>query len=168
MSYPPQIERLRSVLKSLPGIVEVEATHTPLQDINVSDMSLVELGDLPHAAIRRTSGGLPAEALGQIFISFSPTVESWRTLEFVSWQVRDWSRGGRNVQIRTRGLPPVIGDQVQLGSSLRAIIEFFVGGLDTDPERLLRDMDEFAADLGHSVRLYRLDWHGESVTRKAN
>src|SRR5262249_32296511 len=145
MSYPPQIERLRSALKALPGVIEVEADHTPLQDIRVQDIALVDFGDLPHAAIRRTSGGLPAEALGQIFITFSPSVESWRTLEFVSWQVRDWSRGGRNIQIRTRGLPPMVGEQIQLGSSLRAIIEFFVAGLDTDPERLLREMDEFGA-----------------------
>jgi hypothetical protein len=166
MSYPPQIERLRSALKALPGVIEVEANHTPLQDISVQDISLVEFGDLPHAAIRRTSGGLPAEALGQIFITFSPSVESWRTLEFVSWQARDWSRGGRNIQIRTRGLPPMVGDQIQLGSSLRAIIEFFVTGLDTDPERLLREMDEFGADLEDSLRLYCLDWHDGSVKKK--
>jgi len=166
MSYPPQIERLRSVLRALPGVIEVEADHMPLQDIKVQDMSLVPLADLPHATIRRTSGGLPAEALGQIFITFSPTVESWRTLEFVSWQVRDWSRSGRNIQIRTRGLPPMVGEQIQLGSSLRAIIEFFVAGLDADPERLLREMDEFGADLGDSVLLYSLDWHEGAVKKK--
>lgn len=165
MSYPPQIERLCSVLKALPGVIEVEADRTALQDIKVEDMSLVDFGDLPHAAIRRTSGGLPAEALGQVFITFSPSVESWRTLEFMSWQVRDWSRGGRNIQIRTRGLPPTVGERIQLGSSLRAIIEFFVAGLDLDPERLLREMDEFRANVEDSVRLYRFDWHGGSVKK---
>ena len=168
MNYPPQIERLRSVLKTLPGVIEVEANHTPLQDIKVEDMSLAACGDLPHAAIRRTNGGLPAEALGQVFITLAPAVESWRTLEFVSWQVRDWSRGGRTVQIRTRGLPPMVGEQIQLGSSLQIIIDFFIAGLDTDPERLLRQMDEFATDLDRSVQLYRLEWHGGSVKRKGN
>jgi hypothetical protein len=166
MSYPPQIERLRSVLKAMPGVVEVEADHTPLQDINVQELSLVPFGDLPHAAIRRTNGGLPAEALGQVFITFSPTVESWRTLEFVSWQVRDWSRAGRCIQIRTRGLPPVIGEQIQLGSSLRVIIEFFVSGLATDPERMLRELDEFAKDLESSLRIYGLDWRGGAIERR--
>jgi len=118
MSYPPQIESLCSVLQELPGIIKVDASHTPLHDIKVKDMSLVPYGDLPHAAIRRTDGGLAAEALGQLFITFSPTIESWRTLEFLSWQVRDWSRSGLNVQIRTRGLPPMVGETIQLGSSL--------------------------------------------------
>jgi hypothetical protein len=141
MEYPPQIERLRSVLKAMPGIVEVEADHTPLQDIHVEELSLVPLGDLPHAAIRRTNGGLPAEALGQVFVTLESTIESWRTLEFLSWQVRDWSRAGRGVQIRTRGLPPVIGDRIQLGTSLRVIIEFFVSGLDSEPEGMLREIE---------------------------
>ncbi len=166
MEYPPQIERLRSVLKTMPGVVEVEAHQTPLQDINVQELSLVPLGDLPHAAIRRTKGGLPAEALGQVFVTLDPTVESWRTLEFLSWQVRDWSRAGRCVQIRTRGLPPVIGERVQLGTSLRVIIEFFVSGLDTDPERMLREIDEFAADLQSSLRLYGLDWRDGQIQKK--
>ena len=152
----------------MPGVAEVEADHTPLQDIKVAHLSLVALGDLPHAAIRRTNGGRPAEALGQVFITLSPTLESWRTLEFVSWQVRDWSRAGRCIQIRTRALPPTVGGQIQLGSSLRVIIEFFVSGLDTDPERLLRELEEFAKDLESSLRMYGLDWRGEAIVRKAD
>ncbi len=167
MAYPPQIERLRSVLKAMPGVTEVEADHTPLQDIRVADLSLVALGDLPHAAIRRTSGGRPGEALGQVFITLSPTLESWRTLEFISWQVRDWSRAGRCIQIRTRALPPAVGEQIQLGSSLRVIVEFFVSGLDTDPERLLRELEEFAKDLKSSLRLYSLNWRGGAIERRA-
>lgn len=165
MEYPPQIEHLRSVLKSMPGIADVDATHTPLEDINVEQLSLVPLGDLPHAAIRRTNGGLAAEALGQISITFSPTVESWRTLEFLSWQVRDWSRSGHCIQIRTRGLPPMIGEQIQLGTSLRVIIEFFVSGLDSDPHRLLKEIDQFATDLERSLHLYSLDWRGSTIKK---
>jgi hypothetical protein len=166
MNYPPQIERLRSVLKTMPGVVEIEADHTPLQDIKLSDLGLVPLGDLPHAAIQRTKGGLPAEALGQVFVTLDPSIESWRTLEFLSWQVRDWSRAGRCVQLRTRGLPPVINERIQLGTSLRVIIEFFVSRLDTDPERLLREIDEFASDLQGAFQLYGLDWRGGTIQRK--
>lgn len=126
----------------------------------------MDLGDLPHAVIRRSKGGLPAEALGQIFVTLDPTVASWRTLEFISWQVRDWSRSGRTVQIRSRGLPPVIGERIQLGTSLRIIIEFFVVGLDTDPERLLREIEEFATDLQGSQRMYCLDWSNGTIQRK--
>jgi hypothetical protein len=166
MEYPPQIERLRSVLQTMPGVAEVEADHTPLEHINVQQLSLVPLGDLPHAVIRRTKGGLPAEALGQIFITLHPTTESWRTLEFLSWQVRDWSRAGHGVQIRSRGLPPVIGEQIQLGTSLRIIIEFFISGLDTDPERMLRVIEDFATALQSSLGHYCLDWHGGTIQRK--
>ncbi len=150
----------------MPGVAEVEADHTPLQDIDVGQLSLVTFGDLPHAAIQRTKGGLHGEALGQLFITLSPTLESWRTLEFLSWQVRDWSRAGRCVQIRTRGLPPALGEQIQLGSSLRVIIEFFVSGLDSDPERMLRELEEFARDLEVSLRLYGLEWRGGKIERK--
>ncbi len=68
-------------------------------------------------------------------IRLSPCAQSWRTLEFLSWQVGDGSRAGRNIQIRTRGLPPVIDHTVQLGSSRRVIIEFFVDGLAQEPTR---------------------------------
>jgi hypothetical protein len=46
------------------------------------------------------------------------------------------------------------------------IIDFFVAGLDVDPGRLLREIEQFATDLGRSIRLYDLDWHGGSVKRK--
>jgi hypothetical protein len=167
MPYLSQIERLISALKTLPGIEEVEADHTPLENLDVSTLSLVTLGDLPHAAIRRTNGGLRGEALGQVFIRLSPTLESWRTLEFLSWQVRDWSRGGRGVQIRTRALPPAIGEKVQLGSTLGVIIEFFVSGLDNDPEALLKTIDEFGQALDHSLRLYGLEWNDGNIRKKA-
>jgi hypothetical protein len=170
LDYPPQIERLRTVLKRMPGVQEVEADHTPLQDIKADNLSLVPFGDFPHAAIRRTNGGLPGEALGQIFVTLLPTVESWRTLEFMSWQVRDCSRGKRCVQIRTRGLPPVVGEQIQLGTSLRVIIDFFVSGLDVDPHRLLKEIEEFAETLELSIRLYcsqwGLQWTGGDIKRK--
>jgi hypothetical protein len=167
MKYPPEIEKLRYLLKSMPGVMEVEAAHTPLQDFDVDKLSQVPLGDLPHAAIRRSSGGLQGEALGQVFITLSPTLESWRTLEFLSWQVRDWSRAGHCIQIRTRGLPPALGERIQLGLSLRVIIEFFVVGLDIEPERMLRQIDEFARVLESSILLYGLEWRDGTVKKKS-
>lgn len=167
MAYPPQIERLNRVLKTLPGVEEVDADHTPLEDFDVALLSLVDFGDLPHAAIRRTNGGLPGEALRQVFVRLSPTLESWRTLEFISWQVRDWSRAGRNVQIRTRALPPVAGERIQLGSTLGVILDSFVTGMDADPEGLLRQIGDFADVLEFSLRLYGLDWRGSEVRKTA-
>jgi hypothetical protein len=162
-----QIERLNRVLRTLPGVEEFDADHTPLEDFDLALLSLVDFGDLPHAAIRRTNGGLPGEALGQVFVRLSPTLDSWRTLEFISWQVRDWSRAGRNIQMRPRALPPVAGERIQLGSTLSVIIDFFVTGLDSDPESLLREIEDFAEALEFSLRLYGLYWRGSEVRKTA-
>jgi hypothetical protein len=168
MEYPTEIEQLRTLLKSMPGVVNVDASHTPLEDVDNAQLSLLPFGDLPHAAIQRTNGGLPTEALGQIFITLAPCSASWMTLEFISWQVRDWSRAGRGVQIRTRGLPPAIGTQLQLGSSLQVIIDFFVSGMDLEPGRLLGEIQEFAMDLTESLELYSLDWQDGTVKKRVN
>jgi hypothetical protein len=168
MSYPPQIEKLRAVLLALPGVVEVEAQHVPLADFDVSHLGLVSFGDLPHAAIRRSNGGLPGEALGQVMLRLSPSLESWRTLEFLSWQVRDWSRAGRNVQIRTRGLPPVIDNRLQLGSSLLVIIDLFVGGLDEDPMRLLTTLEEFGDAVRFELAMHGLEWRDDTIHYRAS
>lgn len=167
MEYPSEIEKLRSVVMSMPGVVEVEAGHTPLEDFDVEHLSMVPFGDLPHAAIRRTNGGLPAEALAQIFIDLERATASWLTLEFLSWKVRDSSRAGKCVQIRTRGLPPEIGGQIQLGTSLQVIIDFFVSGLDSDPRRLLQEIEEFAHSLQSSLEIYALDWSEGAIRKKA-
>jgi hypothetical protein len=167
MEYPSEIESLRAVLLSLPGVTQVEAQHTPLEELQITDLTLPPLGDLPHAALRRSGGGLPGEALGQIFVRFTPSAESWLTLEFLSWQVRDWSRSGKNVQIRTRGLPPVLG-RIQLGSTLGVIIEFFVDGLEKDPMALLKLLEDFGRDTKSSFELYGLKWTGGVVRENRN
>jgi hypothetical protein len=166
MSLPPAIEALTNVLLALPGVESVEAKHTPLEELDVADLGFVPFGDLPHAAILRTKGGLRGEALGQVFVEFRPELESWRTLEFLSWQVRDSSRAGKRIQIRSRGLPPFIGGEIQLGTTLVFIIEFFVDGMDVDPQRLLKEIAEFAGDIQSSLKIYRLSWVGGVVLKE--
>jgi hypothetical protein len=165
MPLPPSIEALTNTLLSLPGVERVEADHTPLEELNVEDLGLVPYGDLPHAALLRTKGGMPGEALGQFFIELRPELPSWHTLEFLSWQVRDCSRAGNRIQIRSRGLPPVIDGRIQLGTSLAFILEFFVDGLDEDPERLLNAIADFASGLQSSLRLYDLSWTDGTVRK---
>lgn len=166
MSLPPAIEALTRELLALPGVENVEARHTPLEEFDIAHVGLVPFGDLPHAALLRTKGGLPGEALGQFLIELRPVLESWRSLEFLSWQVRDWSRAGRRIQIRSRGLPPVIDNRIQLGTSLVFILEFFVDGMERDAQRLLHEIAEFANDLRASRSLHRLSWSGGEVVRK--
>src|ERR1700722_17784256 len=160
MPQPVAIEALTNILLTLPGVERVEADHTPLEELDVNDLSLVPYGDLPHAALLRTKGGLRGEALGQFFVALRPELESWRTLEFLSWQVRDSSRAGTRIQIRSRGLPPFINGRIQLGTTLVFIIEFFVDGLDADPERLLKVIADFAHAIQTSLDSYGLTWTG--------
>ena len=166
MSLPPEVEALTTVLLAMPGVESARADHTPLEEFDIAHIGLVPFGDLPHAALLRTSGGLPGEALGQVFFTLRPEVASWRTLEFLSWQVRDWSRAGRRVQVRSRGLPPFIDGRIQLGTSLVFILEFFVDGIERDPRRLLKEMSEFARDIQDSLSRYRLRWSDGDVRRE--
>jgi hypothetical protein len=66
----PLAEQLRICVKSM-SVMEVDASHTPLQDLEVPHLPLPPFGYLPHAALQRTNGGLPAVALGQ-YLSLSP------------------------------------------------------------------------------------------------
>lgn len=166
MSLPPEVESLTNVLMAMPGVESVEADHTPLEQFDVAQIGLVPFGDLPHAALLRTKGGLPGEALGQIFFRLRPELPSWHTLEFLSWQVRDWSRTGERVQIRSRGLPPYIDRRIQLGTSLVFVLEFFVDGMDRDSRRLLQQIGAFAKSLQDSIALYGLSWSDGIVVRK--
>jgi hypothetical protein len=160
---PPEIQALIALLLSLPGIEDAEAKHTPLEEFDTAQLSLVSFGDLPHAVLLRTNGGLRGEALGQIFFDLKPELKSWRTLEFLSWQVRDCSRTGKRIQIRSRGLPPYIGDRIQLGTTLRFILEFFVDGLDDNPQRLLSEIADFTKSLQTSLSAYQLNWEHDEV-----
>ena len=161
---PPQIAKLVHVLEGLPGVVEVDCGAIPLEELDPDHLSLVPFGDLPHASLLRTSGGLPGEALGQFFIRFDRSDSAWTSIEFLSWQVRDCSRSGKRYQMRSLGLPPVIGNELQLGQSLRFVIELFKDGLDIDPESLLSAVDEFAEDIRSSLEIYSLEWCDDGIT----
>lgn len=167
MSLPPAVEALTNTLLSLPGVAQVEPDCTPLAELNEEHLSLVSYGDLPHAALLRTKGGVPAEALGQFFIVLRREEASWYTLEFLSWQVRDCSRGGQRIQFRSRGLPPFIDGRIQLGTTLAFILEFFADGMDMDDNRLLDSIAAFAKSLQESLEEYGLNWD-EGAVRKAD
>lgn len=165
MPLPAAIEALTNVLLSLPGVKRVKAVHTPLEELDVNHLGLVPYGGLPHAALLRTKGGLRGEALGQFFVELRPEPQSWHTLEFLSWQVRDSARAGRRIQIRSRGLPPFIDGRIQLGTTLVFIIELFVDGLDVDAERLLNEIADLAHAIQTSLDIYGLSWASGTVLK---
>jgi hypothetical protein len=153
-SEPEQIAALRSALVRLPGVREVGVRFVSLVGLDVDDLRFAPLGDLPAAALRRTSGGLPGESLVQVEIRLEPAQESWNTLEFLGWWVRDAARSGDSSQIRVRGLPPQVGDRIQVGTTLAFLIEWFVVHREGDLASLLSRVAAEAKNLSQAIDLY--------------
>ena len=73
----------------------------------------------------------------------------------MSWWVRDQSRGGENMQIRSIGLPPAVGGKSQLGRTLRFRVDWFYVPKSESTAELLKDIREMASDISKSLSLYR-------------
>jgi hypothetical protein len=151
---PAEVQELRRALLGLPGVVEVGIQPTSLVGLDVSLLSMSEMADLPSGTLRRTGGGRPGESVIQVWIKMDRSPESWNTLEFLAWFVRDACRAGDVAQMRVRGLPPRVADRVQVGETLLFVIEWFVIHPDGDPTPLLGRIREEAASLALAMKLY--------------
>jgi hypothetical protein len=151
---PAEARELREVLLRLPGICEVQVQPVSLEGLDVSDLSLAPLADLPAAALRRTGGGLAGESVIQVWIRVERSDASWTTLEFLGWYVRDSCRAGEVAQMRVRGLPPRVGDHVQVGTTLLFVLEWFVIHPQGDVESLLARIGAEAKSLALFMRNY--------------
>src|SRR4051794_37795562 len=125
MEYPPALERLHRALAGLPGVSDVCSGIESLEGLTGDDLRFPVFAHVPHGALRRTNGGLAGEALVQVEFRIGPSPVGWRSLEFVAWFVRDQARGGKSIQLRPFALPPMAGDQVQLGHTLKWHIDLF-------------------------------------------
>jgi hypothetical protein len=151
---PAEVQELRRTLRRLPGVLEVGIQPTSLAGLDASLLSVSEMADLPSGALRRTGGGLPGESLIQVWIKMDKRQESWTTLEFLAWFVRDSCRAGDVAQMRARGLPPRVADRVQVGETLLFVIEWFVIHPDGDLASLLSRIGEEAGSLARAMNLY--------------
>ncbi|MGE3425038.1 MAG: hypothetical protein AB7N24_23565 [Dehalococcoidia bacterium] len=151
---PVELQELRRTLLRLPGVLEIGIQPTSLVGLDVSLLSMSEMADLPSAALRRTAGGLPGESVVQVWIKMAKRPESWTTLEFLAWFVRDSSRSGGVAQMRVRGLPPRVADHVQVGETLLFVIEWFVVHPDGDLASLLSRVREETGSLALFMNLY--------------
>lgn len=151
---PPEVAELCQLLSSLPGVVDVGVKPVGLVDFDVDNLRFAEMADLPSAALRRTKGGLPGEFLIQVWLKVAPIPESWLTLEFLAWHVRDSARGGDVAQMRVRGLPPSTAMGVQLGTTLMFVIEWFVLDPVEDPEAPVVRLRSEISSLRTSVNVY--------------
>jgi hypothetical protein len=151
--YPPEVEAFHVALKRLAGVTEVDTGLKALSQFGPETFSLPgEFGDMPHALLRRSNGGLPDEAWANTEVVLSRDEAGWLTLEFLAWWVRDQSRGGELIQMRPMALPPK-GFDVQLGRTLKFVIDHFATCPDS-PAPMLELIGSRAADLSESIDLY--------------
>jgi hypothetical protein len=152
--YPKEVEAFHRALRRLVAVTEVTTGLKHLADFPPDSYSLpAEFGDLPHALLRRTDGGLKNEAWANTEFELTRDEAGWLTLEFLAWWVRDSSRGGVMTQMRPMALPPV-GYEVQLGTTLKFIIDHFVICPKRSPDAALAVMKERADFLNTSLDIY--------------
>jgi hypothetical protein len=152
--YPPEMEVLHHTLSALPGIHGVCSGIDNLEGVSAVELGSPALAHLPHGALRRTDGGLESEVLIQVEFRLESSPPGWRSLEFLAWFVRDRARGDQAIQLRPFALPPVAGDQVQLGDTLRFHLDIFCPKVDEDLAPTLARVRELADGLKLAIELY--------------
>jgi hypothetical protein len=151
---PPQVEAFHKAMRRLFAVQEVTTGLKGLADLGPETYSLPgEFGDLPHALLRRTGGGLANEAWANTEFELSRDESGWLTLEFLAWWVRDLSRSGDQIQLRPMALPPK-AYEVQLGRTLKFIIDHFVICPGDSNDAALQMMQERADSLDGNLDDY--------------
>lgn len=153
---PPAVAELIAVVSSIPGVAQAALEKTYLPDIAVPDLALPgAFADLPIAALRRTGGGLEEELLFSLNFIIERNERGLKALEFLSWWVRDQSRSGQNMQLRSIGLPPIIRDEIQLGWTLRFTIDWLYANPSQDMGVALEAIADKARGLAYFVDFYK-------------
>ncbi len=151
---PAEVEAFHEAMQRLIAVRDVTTGLKALANFDPATYSFPgEFGDLPHALLRRTKGGLQDEAWANTEFQLSGDEAGWLTLEFLAWWVRDLSRAGRQVQLRPMALPPK-AYQVQLGGTLKFIIDQFVICPEGDKGVALQMMQERADSLNGAIDSY--------------
>jgi hypothetical protein len=152
---PKQVEAFHTAMRRLVPVQEIATGLKNLASYTPETYSFPgEFGDLPHALLRRTGGGLKNEAWANTEFQLSHDEAGWLTLEFLAWWVRDLSRSGDQIQLRPMALPPKAYD-VQLGRTLKFIIDHFIVFPDgSDNEVALQTMQERADSLNGNIDDY--------------
>lgn len=158
--YPVEISNFHKLLLELPGVTNVSSGIESLAGLALEELSLIEFAHLPHAALRRTNGGLDDEVLIQVEFHLLQTLEGWRTLEFLAWFVRDQARGGESLQLRPFGLPPIAEAETQLGNTLRFHLDLFCLNSNDGLEPILAKVKEIGQCLKTAIEIYRSAIYG--------
>lgn len=154
LSYPPQVETLHAALRRLIAVGRIATGLKKLAQYEPRAYSLPgEFGDLPHALLRRTDGGLADEMWAHTEFELSRDERGWLTLEFLAWWVRDLSRAGHQIQLRPMALPPR-AYEVQFGRTLKFIIDHLVVCPGDDIIPMLDELQDRGASLSSSIDDY--------------
>lgn len=148
--YPAEIEDFHQALQQLKGIQDVCSGIDQLDGIQTSDFSFPDYAHLPLAALLRTKGGLPAELIIQFEFALDKSPESLLSLEFLSWFVRDQSRNGKQVQLRSFALPP----QTAAGRQLRNTLKFHIDCFFEEATGSLQPVLDKIADMSKALNLF--------------
>lgn len=156
---PAEISNLEKAFRSVSGVSEVAIGKHYYSKNDINKLSEVYFGgeyaDLPIAMLRRSSGNLDKELLINVEFTIESNSQGLHALEFLSWWARDLSRSGDNVQIRSIGLPPMVGDNVQLGSTLKFWFETYIITEKEDRALVLAKISELEESLEDNLKLYK-------------
>jgi hypothetical protein len=151
---PKAVAAFHNAMERLVAVTEVTTGLKALADYPPDTYSFpAEFGDLPHALLRRTDGGLDGELWANTEFTLSRDEAGWLTLEFLAWWVRDLSRSGEQIQLRPMALPPV-AYEVQLGGTLKFIIDHFVISPDGTAAPVLAILRDRADSLNENINDY--------------
>jgi hypothetical protein len=150
--YPPEIQAAVHELRRIRGVSNVDCDLCDLSAVRPQELGSIEFARYPITTLRRSGGGRPDEGMLQVTLDVTRDEDGWRAVEFLAWFVRDRARGGIEDEFRPFALPPVAGTNVQLGDTLRFVIEMFQ--VDASDGAPLKRMSDFASDLRKTIDLY--------------
>lgn len=158
IQYPKEIEEFHQQLLRLSGVYDVVSGINSLQNVTEKDLSSTNFQHLPQGTLRRTTGGLQREALIQFEFRLKPEADSWKSLEFLAWFVRDQARAGDQIQMRPGGNVPISAGKIQLGQTLYFQIDLFVQNAPREITPILAKIKALAGSLRQALDKYQGAW----------
>ena len=159
IAAPQQVTDLEEAFKSIPGISSASVGKQIFSREEVIQLEEIyfagEYADLPIAMYKRSGGNLPNEMLIYVEFNILKNTQGLNALEFISWWARDLSRSGDNVQVRSIGLPPIVGDQKQIGNTLKFWFEAYIVTEKEDMGLVLKEIGTLASSLNSSISIYK-------------
>lgn len=154
---PAEVVRLIAALTAIPGVTRAQLDNTYLPEVALADLSQPggPHADLPIAALRRSNGALENEVLLSLEFRIQRNESGLRAAEFLSWWVREQSRLGENMQLRTLGQPPMVAGEQQLGRTLRFTIDWFYADTSEDMANVLSAVGGKALALELATTMYK-------------